>query len=169
MLLAVLSDTHDLLPAIDRAVSEILRRNVSIVLHAGDIISPFSLKRFKNLSSKMYIVYGNNDGEKVLLSRLAEELNIILRSSPLVIRKEGYKIVLMHGLEGKEETEEYAFSIAKSGQYDLIVYGHTHEAKFAREGDTLIVNPGEVCGYLTGKKTLAFINLAERTGEIVEL
>lgn len=169
MLLAVLSDTHDLLPAIEKAVNKVLEREVSMVLHAGDIISPFSLKRFKNIASNMYAVYGNNDGERILLSKVANELGIELRNPPFVIKKKGYTIVLMHGLEGKEETEEYALSIAKSGQYDLVVYGHTHEAKLINEKDTLVVNPGEVCGYLTGRKTLAFINLAERTGEIVDL
>ena len=37
---------------------------------------------------------------------------------------------------------------ALSGRYDLVCYGHDHEAHVERVGNTLLVNPGEVMGRL---------------------
>ncbi|RLE84372.1 MAG: metallophosphoesterase [Thermoprotei archaeon] len=169
MLVGIISDTHDRLPLIEKVLEKIKNNGVDLILHAGDIISPFSLKRFKDVGQKTLMVYGNNDGEKVLLDKIAKELGIVLREGPLIIKRGGYRILMFHGLEGKDDTNEFAKTLAKSGEYDLVVYGHTHEAVLLKEGETLLVNPGEVCGYLTGKSTLAFVNLAERRGEIVEI
>ena len=38
MLVGVLSDTHDRLPAIDRALSLFERRKVQAVIHPGDVV-----------------------------------------------------------------------------------------------------------------------------------
>jgi len=48
-----------------------------------------------------------------------------------------------------------------------VVYGHTHQTKVQRIGRTLVINPGEVCGYLTGKSTMALLNLKTHEVEIV--
>jgi hypothetical protein len=45
--------------------------------------------------------------------------------------------------------------VAAGGEYDLIVYGHTHERDERRIGETLLVNPGEACGWLGGIGSLA--------------
>jgi hypothetical protein len=44
------------------------------------------------------------------------------------------------------------------GGYDIIIHGHTHEAKTYHKGRTLVINPGEACGYLTGKPTIATLD-----------
>jgi putative phosphoesterase len=46
-------------------------------------------------------------------------------------------------------------ALAASGDYDLIVYGHSHEREERAAGRTRIVNPGEVCGWLTGVPSFA--------------
>jgi putative phosphoesterase len=40
----------------------------------------------------------------------------------------------------------------------VIMHGHTHQAAVHRQNKTLIVNPGEVCGYLSGKATIGFLD-----------
>ena len=57
----------------------------------------------------------------------------------------------------------------KSGVFSLIIYGHTHEKQIKKEENTLIVNPGECCGYLTGNPTIAIVDLDTLTGEIIEI
>ncbi len=51
---------------------------------------------------------------------------------------------------------------------DLIVYGHTHESELL-EGPPLVVNPGEVGGWLTGKSTVALVSLEEMEASIRQL
>ena len=70
------------------------------------------------------------------------------------------KIVIMH-----EPYELEAFR--KSGIYDIVLHGHTHEHYIKK--DPLTVNPGELCGYLSGNATFAIIDLENLECEIVEL
>ncbi|MCJ7470999.1 YfcE family phosphodiesterase, partial [Candidatus Bathyarchaeota archaeon] len=62
MLIGLISDTHDCLPLVDKAVKRLNDENVDIVLHAGDYVSPFVIPKFKDLRMKLIGVFGNNDG-----------------------------------------------------------------------------------------------------------
>ena len=48
---------------------------------------------------------------------------------------------------GWNAEEEIAEAKAKSGKYDFVFYGHTHEKKEERIGDCLLLNPGEILGW----------------------
>jgi putative phosphoesterase len=49
-----------------------------------------------------------------------------------------------------------------------VIYGHTHEIEIKKE-DSIIINPGECCGYLTGKKSIAILNLQKMDAHIIYL
>jgi len=49
-------------------------------------------------------------------------------------------------------------ALIASGEYDLIVYGRTHQVDI-RQGRPLVVNPGECGGWLTGRSTVATVDL----------
>ena len=51
----------------------------------------------------------------------------------------------------------------------MVVHGHTHRAGVRREGKTLVVNPGEVCGYLYGRPTVAVLDTDKLEVKFVEL
>ena len=36
--------------------------------------------------------------------------------------------------------------IAKSGEYDVVCFGHNHEFEISREGACLLINPGPIMG-----------------------
>ena len=57
----------------------------------------------------------------------------------------------------------------RSQIYDVIIRGHTHESKVERNRNCLIINPGECCGYLSGKRTVAILNLESMKVEIHEI
>lgn len=151
-MLGIIADTHDRLPFIDRAVHLLNEEEVELVLHAGDYVSPFVASRFKPLKAKMIGVFGNNDAERELLRKNFEEIGIQIRGRFAEIKIDGLKIALLHG----EETDLLE-SLVATGSYDVIVYGHTHQAETRKEGDTLVINPGEVCGYLSEQATIAFL------------
>jgi putative phosphoesterase len=58
MLLGLISDTHDNLSAVKKAVNYFNIKNVDIVLHAGDLIAHFVSDELKRLNSKVVIVFG---------------------------------------------------------------------------------------------------------------
>ena len=63
---------------------------------------------------------------------------------------------------------ELAIPIAKSGDYDIVVYGHTHEIDI-QKGESLLLNPGETGGWTTGKATVAVVDLETLEATIHEL
>ena len=153
MILGIMADTHDRLPLIDRAVRKFNERGVDRVLHAGDFIAPFVVSHFKPLESKLVGVFGNNDAELGLLKRKFAEMNSEIRGRFAEINIEALKIAMLHG-----EEEELLKSLINAGSYNIIVYGHTHKAETYKKGGTIIINPGETCGYLTGEPTIAVLD-----------
>ena len=164
MIVGIMADTHDRLPLVDKAVKVLNEQKVELVLHAGDYIAPFVIPRFKPLKAKFIGVFGNNDGEKKGLKKKFKEINAEIHGNFAEVSVAGLKIALLHGSE-----EELLQSLINVESHDVIIHGHTHEAKTYRKGRTLIINPGEVCGYLTEKSTIALLNSQTKEAKIIEL
>jgi len=159
MLIGIISDTHDNMPAIQRSVEILTDRRVKHVIHAGDFCSPFVFRALKHLKCDFTGIYGNNDGERLLLQQLS---NSRIFTQPHILELAGKKIVIMH-------EHHVVDALADSSHFDLIVYGHTHTPDIRKSGNTLIVNPGELSGWLYGKSTLAIADLSSLTAELLEL
>jgi putative phosphoesterase len=165
MLIGLISDTHDNLPMIEKAVNRLNEEKVELVLHAGDYVAPFVIPKFKALNCKLIGVFGNNDGDHELLrKRFSETTNCTIRGRFAEINVEGFVIALLHGDES-----ELLNAVASHGGFDAVVHGHSHANVSMNMGKTLVVNPGEVCGYLTGKPTLALLDTNRREARIVNL
>jgi uncharacterized protein len=159
MLIGIMSDTHDNLVYVKKAIDLFNERKVGHVIHAGDYTSPFTLKLFKELKCPYVGIFGNNDGDKLLLQERAEGR---IRNQPYIFTLHDRKIVVMH--------EHFvADALADSGHYDLVIYGHTHAPDIRKVRNTLVVNPGEVSTYLYGKSTVALVDLDTMEAKIVEL
>ena len=59
-------------------------------------------------------------------------------------------------------------ALVKSGNYDVVISGHTHKQEII-EGKCIFINPGEICGYLSGKKTVVLLYLEDLNYEKVVL
>jgi len=164
MLIGLISDTHDRLPYIEKAIKRLNEERVELVLHAGDYIAPFVASKFKELKADLIGVFGNNDGDKNLLLKKFSQIGAEIRGRFAEIIVDGLKIALLHG-----EEEELLKALINAENHDLLVHGHTHEAKIYRKGEMLIVNPGEVCGYLTGKSTIAVFDTQTKEARIITL
>ena len=165
MLIGLMADTHDNLPMVDKAIRKLNELNVELVLHAGDYVSPFVIPRFKELRPKLMGVFGNNDGDHDLLkARFSENEKLELRGTFAELAVDNMKIALLHGSD-----KELLKSLIDGESLDVVVHGHTHNAEVYRKGQTLIVNPGEVCGYLSGKTTIAILDTTRREATLTEL
>ena len=165
MLIGAISDTHDNLPQVDKAVKYLNNQKVDLVLHAGDYVAGFVIPRLKLLNCKLIGVFGNNDGDHELLKkRFSETSNCTIHERFAQIEVERYRIALLHGTE-----TELLNAIVSSGYFDAVIHGHSHNQSIERKGKTLSINPGELCGYLTGKSTLALVDTAKNEARIVEL
>jgi len=158
MLIALMSDSHDNMPALHRAVQFCNDRHVDHVLHAGDLVAPFVNRALKNLKAPITIVFGNNDGERHGLRTMFEGK---IFDPPHELTLDGKRVLMLHAPILLE-------TLRQSKKYDLILYGHLHEIEVSEE-PTLVVNPGEVGGWLSGKSTLALWNTDSNEVQIVEI
>ena len=164
----IISDTHDNLMAIDDLIRCLQARGYTYdsVVHLGDIISPFTLRKLINeLKTPMIAIFGNNDGDKSLLRSILPDI----ADPPVSIELGGRRALLLHGFKSPEMTELFVESIANSGAFDIILYGHTHIARILRISGTLVVNPGTVSGYVSGKRTFAILDIEKMNAEIVDI
>lgn len=163
MIVGLVADTHDNIHMIDRAVERLNKERVGLVLHAGDYVSAFTAKHFEPLDAPMIGVYGNNCAEREVLGRVYAEVGAEIRGFFAEVEAGGLRVALLHG-HRKEDVER-----AYGGGYDVMVRGHTHRASIGEEDGVLVVNPGEVCGYVSGRCTLAFLDTARRAAWLCEL
>jgi putative phosphoesterase len=159
MLIGIISDTHDNQDKTRKAIELFNSKDVEYVIHAGDYTSPFTLKLFKELNCKYVGVFGNNDGDKLLLLERSEGK---IHYQPYIFTLQNRKIVVLH-------EHQLVDALADSGHFDLIIYGHTHEPVVKKVKNTLVVNPGEAGKWLYGKSTVALADLDKMEAEIIEL
>jgi len=164
MIVGLIADTHDCLPLIDKTVERLNQEKVGLVLHAGDYIAGFSVQRLKSLKAPLIGIFGNNDGDHELLRKKFKELGAELRGRFAEVVVDGLRIAMLHG-----EEEGLLNSLINAESYDFVVHAHTHEAKTYRKGKTVIVNPGEVCGYVSRRSTIALLNTETLEVKIIQL
>ncbi len=157
MLLGVLSDTHDRLPAIDGALAIFRARGVQAVLHPGDLVAPFAARRLLAWTGPLHVTYGNNDGERKGLRTVLP----MIQDGPLWIDIDGRRVLLHHAEEWCRPED-----LARA---DIVVTGHSHEIVNRVEGGRLRLNPGECCGWVTGRCTVAIVDTRGPSAEIIEV
>jgi putative phosphoesterase len=162
MLVGLISDTHDRVPAIGELANQMQAAGVQIILHAGDFCSPFSLKPFEEAHISVAGVFGKNDGDpQGLMSRAQAALGIELFESPHSFSIGGRRILLVHDIGDVNKRSV--------SSHEIVIHGHTHQQEMKTRGDTLIVNPGEACGWLHGTPSAAIVDLDSRHVDFLSL
>ena len=163
MRVGVLSDSHDHLDRLAEAVRHLRDRKVELVLHAGDFIAPFTIPVLHEVGCPIRAVFGNNDGERIGLFQRLTSLGHQVGERPQAYEFSGRRFLLQHEPSALDALEG-------SPHYDLVVYGHTHKADWrCPEKGAPILNPGEVCGWVTGKAQCCVVDLATRQLEVIPL
>ena len=170
--IAVLSDIHANLQALEKVISDAEARGINVFVNAGDSVGfgacpneVVELLCEKNVLS----ILGNYDieviegkakakGEKNLALKfarkeLAKSCECYLYSLPRELRFEvaGKKMLVTHG--SPESIEEHIFHdtpderlkiLADTAKADLIIVGHSHEQFWRQANEACFVNPGSV-------------------------
>jgi putative phosphoesterase len=163
MKIGIISDSHDNLTNIRKAVQIFSTNGVEALIHGGDFCSPFTIAEFKPLADKgvkMHAVFGNNDGDRVLLARRGEGFCTFADGS-LIVTLGGKRIVVLH-------YPDLAEDLFRLGSYDLVIYGHNHKIRV--EGDAKkLLNPGTSSGYLAERATVAILDTTGMDVQIVTI
>jgi uncharacterized protein len=156
LLVGIASDSHDNLNNVAVAVDAFRDRGVETLIHAGDFVAPFAVKAFLKLDVPMVAVFGNCDGEHTVISELLPD--VVSGARREVIG--GKTFVIVHSRDWLASGEE--------GGADVLVCGHTHKAGIS--GDRpLVINPGEVGGWVTGRASAAVLDTDTMVADIFDL
>lgn len=141
MKIAVVSDSHDHIWNMRRMVAQANDAGVDLIIHCGDLISPFMLEELDAFRGHVHLVLGNNSGDQVLLMKRlgSREDNVTFHGWLGRIEAGGMTLAFVHA-------PDIAVSIARSGDFDMVFFGHTHLWKQERVGRTVFLNPGEIMG-----------------------
>ena len=163
MKVGIISDSHDSRKNVLRAVKVFGKRGVEYVFHAGDIVSPAIVAVLGGVEGAKFIgVYGNCDYERGQLAAVIGNFGGEIYEGAYRGQVGGKRVLMSHQLEVPERT-------AENGQYDLVIYGHTHRLDVRRVGGTLMVNPGRSGGGLMKKATVVIVELDGMEAEDVVL
>jgi len=159
MKVGVISDTHDRLPTFRRAIQLFQRLHVEAIFHAGDYIAPFAAKLIAAdvLTIPLHCIYGNNDGERAGLKQILPDI----QDGPYTVQLAGRTIVMHHFIDWLKP--------ADIQNADVVITGHTHSVVNETKAGKLFLNPGECCGWVNDRCTVALLDLAALKADIIEV
>src|SRR5574340_1799648 len=114
MKICIVSDSHDRADPLARAVREAAAEGAECVIHCGDIIGTQTLRAALAVGLPMHVIHGNNLGDPVSLSRLAQESAGLVRyyGPDARLALAGRNVFVVH-------YPEYGHAMAWAGDGDL--------------------------------------------------
>lgn len=162
MKLGIVTDTHENRDMVIRAVEVFNEQEVDMVVHAGDMVAPFTAAHFAKLKMPFKFHKGNNDGEILFLKQTIENFGGEYHIYDFSFELDKRRFLVQHEPQNLE-------AIADSGRFDCVIYGHTHDVDIREDGTTLIVNPGECCTWLRGLANVGILDTKTMQVELFNL
>jgi putative phosphoesterase len=163
MQVAIMSDSHDNIWNLRRAVEIVRDRQAGLLIHCGDFIAPFMLKELDQAGIPVHGVFGNNDGDQYTLTKMSFSMlnNITLHGLCGQVDAEGFQIGFTHYAEMGQ-------GLVAAGNCQLVCFGHSHVHEVRQEGRVTLVNPGEIMGK-EGAPGFCFVNTETAKIERIEI
>lgn len=141
MKVAVISDIHDQLGNLERALRLVRESGAGVLLFLGDLCAPFTLVQLaEGFAGPVHVVFGNNDGDTFQITQVAGKYpQVTLHGQLAELEIDGRRLALNH-------YPAIARRLAESGAYDAVFSGHDHRRYQHQIGKTLWANPGEIMG-----------------------
>lgn len=169
MKIAIISDSHDNLSNVYKALDWVNKNGISEIIHCGDVCAPAALREIAiNFQGKIHLVYGNVDGDHKGMERIKDEFeNLIIYGDVgeiLISRKQKNKKIKKQGRQSGNYKIAFthfpwtAKELAEAGNYDYVFYGHTHKPWEEKAGNCKIINPGTLAGMFY-KATFATLDI----------
>ena len=165
MKIAIISDIHENWHNLFLTLDKIEKLKCKQILCLGDMINTGIAITLNKQKIPVFGVWGNNDGD------FTQILKKTVGNGSLTMSVANYgffdidnrKIFMSH-------FEDLAPSMAKSGDYDLVCFGHTHKTLVKKVNECFVVNPGEIAAVSKDKKTtFAVYDTKSNEVEIVEI
>lgn len=162
MKVAVLSDSHDNTQNLRQALKRARDSGCEAIIFLGDFCAPPAFRIVAEEKLPTYFVFGNVDGEQSIISREAAVMqHVTFDRDFLEFELSGKRIAICH-------RPEFAEGLAATGKYDVVFHGHTHTPRNEMIGKTLLANPGEILGSVSGA-SFGIYDTASGCFEVVRL
>lgn len=164
MLIGVFSDIHDNLENLKKALQIFNEQKVQALIFCGDFCSPIPPRVIgAEFQGEVHCVFGNGDGDRFTMATVAGSRypNLKLHGEYAELEFDGMKVAVTH-------YPFYAKALARTGDYDAVFSGHTHERHEERFGACLWLNPGELLGWM-GRPTCAIYDTATNSARYIGL
>jgi len=160
MRLGIVSDTHGHVEHTRGAVRMLASLEVDRVLHCGDVGSAAVVELFAPWPTDF--VFGNCDADRRGLAAAIAAAGKTCHGEFGALELAGKRIALLHS----DDRRRFQQTL-RSGEWDLVCYGHTHVAAIEHYGPTLVLNPGAL--YRANPHSLAIVELPAVEATIVAL
>ena len=158
MRIGIVSDTHGNRLMVNLALADLRERGITTILHCGDIDDPETVALFRGFTT--HFVFGNCDIDQAALRAAMADIDATLHDHFGSIELEGVKLAFTHG-----DNQVLLRDVERSGYYDFLFYGHTHQAEEHHSGATRVINPGAL--HRAKPKTCLVLDLGSREVESV--
>ena len=163
MLIGLISDSHNNVTALQRALALFRERKIHIILHCGDLTSPHMINLFADFS--LHLAFGNGDYLAGEIKEQAQLLGTQSTARPVnTFAIDHTSIAITHGHRPGEVRQ-----LAESGQYQLLFTGHTHEREEYWIGSTRVINPGGLTAKAVPSHSFATFDLKKGVLEFHQL
>jgi hypothetical protein len=153
LLIGIISDTHNNLANIVKAINIFKEKKVEMAIHCGDVTSQAAVDYFKGM--KVLFVKGNCD------MFTAKNYGDFEFSNVIDTILDDKKIFVIHGND-KRKLEDHI----KSGKYDYVFTGHTHQTADYYEGKTRVLNPGS---HKMGENNIIVLDTKNNTADFITI
>lgn len=149
MKIAIISDTHDNVPNLEKALLWMKENNIEQLIHCGDLCAPSILIKTiaPNFAGTIHMVFGNVEDRELTFEKAKVFPNVKHYGDLGEVEIGGKKMAFIHYPEKANE-------LAESGKYDLVFYGHNHKPWEEIVNHCRLINPGTLAG-LFNKATFA--------------
>lgn len=157
MKIGVFSDSHSNIAYLRRAISNLIKEDVSLFIHLGDDYKDSKiLDEYPVPNIRIPGVFDPEYKEKGIKNRRVETI-------------EGLSFLISHTKTSHKNDEEGDIipeEIIKEGKIDIFLFGHFHLYEIKKEGKTIFFNPGHL-QEIDVKGRSASYGLIEIKGDIV--
>ena len=155
----VVSDTHNHLSNVMRIVELFNDARVDAVVHTGDVTQASTLRVLAGLAAPLVGVWGNNDLERLSLDAACAEFGFHFIDGLLEVVWSGRRVFVVH--------DPIEIDPAVLTRADVVLHGHVHRRVEERQNGTLVFNPGECAGHVSGWNSIGIVDLQTLECEIL--
>jgi len=142
--IGVLSDTHKRGDLQKEAINHLKKEGAQYLLHLGDLELPKHLEDLANSNLPYAAVFGNND-----YALKGMENSFRIKKEPYYLKIKDITIKMMH------------LPYYLSSDTNIVLFGHLHKFSAEFKGETLFLNPGEICARNKNLSECALIEISK--------